>query len=430
MLCIVWTPEALIIRRMLIMLVKLKAKIVVLIITITFLVSVSTVNADSVLSAVVCCDSLNLRDLPDINSNVVATLSQNSCVNVIKESSGWSQVSFSKSVGWVKSNYLVLKGSTKSDTSSDGDTSNLRLQPELTSMIIDEVYKENKSDTVASNGLNKVKSLEGLFGYVYNGLLALKDGLASRGGSTEATGTPQTKDPKATLTPKSSAPVKAEPRTGYIKGSIVFIRKDNSLNASPISKLYLGDKIQVYDNSGDWYNIKTGDGTTGWVFNEYIDFDYVAKPIPTVNVPAGTAAPKIPTPAPTRASTGNKGQQIANYVRQFLGYKYVYGGESPSGFDCSGLVLYVYSHFGVDLNRVAADQAKQGQYVAKSSLIPGDVVFFSAGKGSTYISHVGIYIGDGDMIHASNPQTGVKQSDINSGGYPARYVTARRIVFD
>ena len=76
------------------------------------------------------------------------------------------------------------------------------------------------------------------------------------------------------------------------------------------------------------------------------------------------------------------------------------------------------------MNRVAADQANQGSYVSKSHLKPGDLVFFGIG----YISHVGIYIGNGNFIHAANPSSGVKISSLSDSYYAARYATARRIV--
>jgi N-acetylmuramoyl-L-alanine amidase len=108
----------------------------------------------------------------------------------------------------------------------------------------------------------------------------------------------------------------------------------------------------------------------------------------------------------------------------------VYGGSSPSGFDCSGYVQYVFKQFGINLERVAADQAGQGTKVSKANLKPGDVVFFDTNGKNNYINHVGIYIGNGNFIHASSGSSKRKVviSDLSEGFYADAYMTARRFL--
>ena len=119
------------------------------------------------------------------------------------------------------------------------------------------------------------------------------------------------------------------------------------------------------------------------------------------------------------------GRQIVEYALQYEGYPYVWGGTSPSGFDCSGFTTYVFRHFGVTLNRVACDQARNGVAVDTSALQPGDLLCFYSS--ADYIGHVGIYIGNNRFIHASTYTTGVIISEL-SGYYDTRGFIARRVI--
>lgn len=121
------------------------------------------------------------------------------------------------------------------------------------------------------------------------------------------------------------------------------------------------------------------------------------------------------------------GQDIVNYAKQFLGVKYVYGGTSPSGFDCSGLVYYCYRNFGYRINRTASGQARNGVAVSSSELAPGDIIIFTAQSGG-YIGHCGIYIGNGQFIHAPHTGDVVKISSLTTGYYKNHYWGARRII--
>jgi peptidoglycan DL-endopeptidase CwlO len=145
--------------------------------------------------------------------------------------------------------------------------------------------------------------------------------------------------------------------------------------------------------------------------------------IPSLSAPApeASAAPSpslaasvIPAPAP--ATHGG----VVRIAMQYLGIPYVYGGSSPSGFDCSGFVMYVYAKVGVSLPHNAAAQYGYGTPVDRSQLQPGDLVFFNG------LGHNGIYIGGGSFIHSPHTGDVVKISSI-SGWYSSTWVGARRL---
>lgn len=120
------------------------------------------------------------------------------------------------------------------------------------------------------------------------------------------------------------------------------------------------------------------------------------------------------------------GREIADFALNFLGSDYTYGGKTPEeGFDCSGLVYYVYGQFGYSVARVANDQAKQGEEVAPEDLRAGDVLAFY--KGKDYVGHVGIYMGGGYYLHAMGEAYGVVLTSLDDP-YLQRVYTARRYI--
>jgi cell wall-associated NlpC family hydrolase len=125
-------------------------------------------------------------------------------------------------------------------------------------------------------------------------------------------------------------------------------------------------------------------------------------------------------------SVGGGGGTIVANAMKYVGYRYVFGGTSPAGFDCSGFVYYIHNHSGAPVGRGMWQQFNGGAKIPISALQPGDTVFFA----NTYmagLSHDGIYIGGGQFVHASDERTGVTVSSLYTSYWQGHYAGATRL---
>lgn len=129
----------------------------------------------------------------------------------------------------------------------------------------------------------------------------------------------------------------------------------------------------------------------------------------------------------TAGTNGSAGGMV-DFAKEYIGVPYLYGGSTPKGFDCSGFTKYVVDHFGVSLPRSSADQFEVGVSVSRSELQTGDLVFYTASATSSRISHVGLYIGNGQFIHATQPGDTVKVSNLSDSWRVDKYAGARRVL--
>jgi len=191
---------------------------------------------------------------------------------------------------------------------------------------------------------------------------------------------------------------------GSVKGTTVRIRQWAGYDATIIGHVNTGDTVSVKGITGEWYYVDFN-GTLGYIHSDYVVLGENIQKVLDENKSTAT------------------GNAIVDTAMKYLGCPYVWGGNGPSSFDCSGLVKYVYGQHGYSLYRTADDQATQGESVSRNNLKAGDVLCFGS---SSYISHVGIYIGNDEFIHASTSSTGVIISDLNSDYYTTRFVCGRR----
>ena len=186
---------------------------------------------------------------------------------------------------------------------------------------------------------------------------------------------------------------------GYLR-----VRSGPGTGYDEVGQLKHGDRIEIFE-------IVTV-GTTQWgrISNGWICLDYVI------------------------LDQASKGEEVVALAKKYLGYSYVYAGKSPEdGFDCSGFVYYIYKQFGYTLSPGATNQwnkLSDRKVLSQDELIPGDLVFFSGNGQVSGMEHVGIYIGDGQFIHAANPSKGVIITALSESYYASRYLGGKRVIVD
>lgn len=214
----------------------------------------------------------------------------------------------------------------------------------------------------------------------------------------------------------------------YVNTDSIYIRKGPSTDYEIIDSLILNSNVKVVAENGDWYKVEVA-GKIGYIAKRLLSNKETETTSRGDNDRLQINQSIEDTSSTTNMVSLSIGQQIVEHAKKYLGCKYVYGGSGPSTFDCSGFTMYVLKNFGITLSHSARAQSKVGIYVEKQDLQAGDLVFFTDYETGEGIGHCGIYIGDGNFIHASSG-TGycVKISTLTSGSYLKRYETARRVI--
>ena len=209
-----------------------------------------------------------------------------------------------------------------------------------------------------------------------------------------------------------------------------FITANNAKNSiNPVTQLAKGEYFIFKEYNGMINVSKSANSAGSWINPGHTSPVKVERKVrqsantQTNTQSTKTTASKKANTAPTNTASGNA---VVNGALRYLGSRYVYGGSTPAGFDCSGFTSYVYRNFaGKSIPRSSSAQASVGTPVSINNLQAGDLVFYNtSGRG---ISHVAIYDGNGGLIHATNPRTGVIRESMNSRYWSSRYVTARRV---
>ena len=330
---------------------------------------------------------VRMRSGASTSSSILGTYNSGTTMTVTGVSGAWYKVNYNGTDGYVHSDYVSLSGVTSSGGSASGSNGSvkgsdvrMRSGASTTSSILG-VYNTGTEMTITGESGNWYKvSYGGNDGYVSKDYMTTTK--PSSGGSTS--------------------------QTGYIKGNDVRLRSGAGTSYSILGTYNNGTPLTITGTSGDWTAV-TINGVKGYVNSAYVS---------TTKTEGGNGGGSTPSTS--------IGETIVATAKQYMGAPYVYGGMSPSGFDCSGFVNYVYKLCGYSMSRVASSiYNNNGTYVEKANLQIGDLVFFASNSSS--IGHVGIYIGNGQFIHSSSGAGCVVISDLSSNYYLKNYVGAKRI---
>ena len=366
------------------------------------IVAIGATDAYAAQTGTVTASALNIRSGAGTNYSVITKAYKGESVDILNTSNGWYKIKLSSGkVGWASSDYITKINNSSNNNSQSGTSIsgygkvtasalNVRSGAGTRYSVVTKAYKGDKVELLeSSNGWYKIKLSSGKVGWASSDYIT-KINNSSNNNSQSGTSI-----------------------SGYgkVTASALNVRSGAGTSYSVVTKAYKGDKVELLESSNGWYKIKLSSGKVGWASSDYITKIYNS------NNNTENETPSI-----------DKAQAIVNLATKQLGKPYVWGAEGPNSFDCSGLIYYVYKNAaGMSLPRTSIEQSRTGITVSMSNLKPGDLIFSST-DGSGSINHVGIYIGNNEMIHAPKPGDVVSKSKMNTSYWIDSYVVSKRVL--
>lgn len=408
-------------------------------------------------TGIITGETVRLREKPTTSSSIMANLDQNEKVDVIKQEGDWYTVSYKGKEGYVSKTYIKVNGEIIQNEPST---------PDVTEEKTDSVKEENEISLSSNQKLKKatkiyalplisstiktelkendsISILDSINNWTYissnagNGWVIKKDLVITNDEKpNDETAVANTNNENITeiTTQENSSnnnntgkveETKKENKKGYVNVENANIRKKPTTDSEEVDTLTLNTVVTIIGEEDNWYKIQV-DNKVAYIYKKLVSDEKVTSK--STSRSAGDRTQKEEqTEEIVEKSSETKGNAIVDYAKQFLGHRYVSGGNGPDSFDCSGFTKYVYEHFKYTLSRTTGEQAKNGKEVSRSDLQQGDLLIFLNDSKSS-IGHVGIYIGNDTFIHAANPKRGVVTDSIYSTYYGPRFVTARRII--
>lgn len=350
-------------------------------------------------TGIVTADSLRMRSKPSTNSDVLTNAPEGSEVELLSgEENGWYKVSYKGKEGYMSAEWVkVVSTANASAQKTSGVVNagplNVRSGPGTKYDRVGSL-KEGAVVTILETSGDWYKITCGsISGYVSGEYVTL-NAVSSEAPPKQE---PEQEPEKEPETPPEIKVEEMEAQSGLVMTSSLNIRSGPSTDYDRVGSLKVGNVITIIGKSGNWYKITAGK-VTGYVSAKYV------------------------TPM-NELESSPVGEAAAALAKSLIGAPYVYGAEGPKSFDCSGLIYYIFEQLGYKLGRTATQQYKNnGEFVAFEDLEPGDLIFiynpkYDKSGGTKPVTHVGIYVGDDQFIHASTSGDCVKYSDLYGSHY-------------
>lgn len=387
-------------------------------------------------------ETARLRREANANSEIVELISLNEEVEILQQAGEWYQIKYKDVTGYLRNDLVTVNENTGENVTNTNATSTENQESnQVENEVPTDMYGKKKivEDTklkivpaINATDIVEVKTDEEVtVTEVINGWACVETsttkGWIRQDKLKEVEEVQQEEPQQEPAQPQEEVKIK----TQYVNSATVNLRKEANTSAEIVTTLELNTPVDIYAEENGWSRVKIND-KEGYISTALLSDtrqETNRSMAPRRDEEESVTTSNENTTQETNTSnnvvSSGKGATVVETAKQYLGYKYVYGGSSPStGFDCSGFTSYVFKLHGVSLSRTAAGQYSNGTGVEKANLQPGDLLMF----GKSGINHVGIYLGGGMMIHAANPSRGVTTDTINSGYYFNNYVGARRVI--
>ena len=363
--------------------------------SIVSMTNISTVEAASQIATVT--ENVNFRTGPSTSYSSITVISKGSSIEVLSTSGNWVNAKYNGKTGYIYKDYV--SNSTSTSNSETTQTTkyvnttaglNVRTGPSTSyAKIATLSYGQSVNVLSTSNGWSKI-NYNGSTGYVSSQYLQ-----STKPSSSSSSETSQTVKYVNTT---SGLNMRTGPATSYAK----------------MTTIAYGQSVNVLSTSNGWSKINYS-GSTGYVSSQYLQS---TKPSSSSSSNSGST------------SVSSSASSVIAYAKTLLGKPYVWGAQGPNSFDCSGFTYYVFKNkAGIVLPRTSSAQSKYGTSVSWSNLKAGDLMFFDTnGANNGQVSHVGLYIGNGQMIHASSSQRKIVITSVNTSYYKNAFVNARRVL--